>query len=153
MADNDLTATGGSTTQTGMEAGENTPVQSGERTFSQVELDRIVQTRIAQERSRSEAPLAAKEQELAQRELLLTARERFAQEGLPGDLLPIVNVHDADSLDTIVGLLKTHLSTPQRQQAANTTPLPLFTRPVPPGQAAPVADPIRCAMGLNGKDV
>jgi len=140
-------------TSIGTETGENTPAPSGERTFSQMELDRIVQTRIAQDRSRRESEYTEKEQELARRELQLTAKERFMQEELPVALLPALNVADAESLESTIDLLKKHLGASPNQKAANQiSPKPMFTQPFQPGRSAPRVDPIRTAMGLERKD-
>lgn len=61
---------------------------TGEKTFTQEDVNRIVQERLAKEKARNggEADFAKREQELARRELHMTARELLSEKGLPVQL-------------------------------------------------------------------
>ena len=48
------------------------PDGTGEKTFTQEQVNQIISDRLARDRAKGEAALAEREQQLAQRELLLT---------------------------------------------------------------------------------
>lgn len=68
------------------------PDGAGAKTFSQDDVNRIV---------------AEKEQQLAQRELLLTAREKLTENGLPVELVDALNVSSPEALEKALSIVKT----------------------------------------------
>ena len=85
------------------------PDGAGEKTFSQEDVNRIVGERLAKERAKGEAALAEKEQQLAQRELLLTAKEKINEMGLPAELVDALNMSSPEALEKALSTVKTVL--------------------------------------------
>lgn len=85
------------------------PDGAGEKTFSQEDVNRIVGERLAKEKAKGEAALAEKEQQLAQRELLLTAKEKINEMGLPAELVDALNVSSPEALEKALSTVKTVL--------------------------------------------
>ena len=79
---------------------------AGEKTFSQDDVNRIVGERLAAEKRKGEAALAEREQQLAQRALLLTAKEKLTESGLPVELLDALNVSSTEAMDKAIITLK-----------------------------------------------
>lgn len=82
---------------------------AGEKTFSQDDVNRIVGERLAAEKRKGEAALAEREQQLAQRELLLTAKEKINEMGLPAELVNALNVSSPEALEKALSTVKTVL--------------------------------------------
>lgn len=82
------------------------PDGAGETTFTQEQVNKIVSDRLAREKVKSEAALAEREQQLAQRELLLTAKEKLTESGLPVELLDALNVSSPEAMDKAITTLK-----------------------------------------------
>ena len=79
---------------------------AGEKTFSQDDVNRIVGERLAAEKRKGEAALAEREQQLAQRELLLTAKEKLTESGLPVELLDALNVSSPEAMEKAITTVK-----------------------------------------------
>lgn len=81
---------------------------SGERTFTQSELDRIVQDRLARDRasrptaSERERDLAEREQKLAAREAYIECREHLKESGLNMKYLELVDTSDPEKFKAAV---------------------------------------------------
>ncbi len=88
------------TTNTNPESG------AGERTFTQEQLNAILGERLAQEKAKGERAFAEREQQLAQRELLLTAKERLTEMALPVELLDALNVSSKEALEKALTTVK-----------------------------------------------
>lgn len=73
--------------------GENTQT---EKTFTQEEVNRIVQERLAKERNRSGQSMEDREKDLLRRENRMTCAERLTEKQYPKDLLDILDTSDAD---------------------------------------------------------
>ena len=86
------------TTNTNPESG------AGAKTFSQDDVNRIVGERLAAEKRKGETALAEREQQLAQRELLLTAKEKLTESGLP--VLNALNVSSPEAMEKAITTLK-----------------------------------------------
>lgn len=108
----------------------NNPV-SGERTFTQEEVNRIVGERLAKEKAKGEAALAereqqfeARERELANREALYDLKDKLKDMGLPEELLPVLNVQDKAALQTALDALKEYIDEkkPHRHYIENKLP-------------------------------
>lgn len=85
------------------------PDGAGEKTFNQEDVNRIVGERLAKEKAKGEAALAEREQQLAQRELLLTAKEKLTENGLPVELVDALNVSSPEALEKALSTVKTVL--------------------------------------------
>ena len=81
---------------------------TGERTFTQEDVNRIVQERLAKEKAKSsgESDFARREQELAQRELHMTARELLSEKGLPVNLFDALNCTDKETLEKSISSIE-----------------------------------------------
>ena len=77
-----------------------------EKTFTQEQVNAIIGERLAKERSKSEAALAEREQQLVKRELLLTAKEKINEMGLPVELLDALDVSSAEALEKALKAVK-----------------------------------------------
>ena len=82
------------------------PDGAGETTFTQEQVNKIVSDRLAREKVKSEVALAEREQQLAQRELLLTAKEKLTDAGLPVELLNALNVSSPEAIEKAITTLK-----------------------------------------------
>lgn len=126
---------------------------AGEKTFTQDDVNRIVQERLAKERERGAAELAQREADLAGRELRMTAREMLAEKGLPAELLEALNCSSAEALEKSVGLLSKHIEKPAPTRGTGfSSPIPGISgaRPFDGAAAKDSTDgSIRRAMGLK----
>lgn len=77
----------------------NDTQQTGEKTFTQDQVNAIVGERLAKEKTKNEAALVQREQELNRRELKIEAREKLADMGLPLELLDAVDISNRENLD------------------------------------------------------
>ena len=137
--------------------GGNTPQEA--RTFTQEQVNAIIGERLAKERQKAaeaapnpaEAALALREQELARREFMLTAKETIAARGYPVELLDALRATDATSLEK--SLLAIDSIIAQKTKASASAPPPGFRIGAPSGSghSGPSAAPdrVREAMGLN----
>lgn len=82
---------------------------TGEKTFTQDDVNRIVQERLAKEKAKSsgEADFAKREQELAQRELHMTAKELLSEKGLPVQLFGALNCTNKETLEKSIATIET----------------------------------------------
>lgn len=81
---------------------------TGGKTFTQEDVNRIVQERIAKERARSsgEADFAKREQELAHRELHMAAKELLSEKGLPVQLFDALNCADEETMKKSIATIE-----------------------------------------------
>ena len=131
------------TTNTNPESG------AGEKTFSQDDVNRIVGERLAAEKRKGEAALAEREQQLAQRELLLTAKEKLTDAGLPVELLNALNVSSPEAMEKAITTVKAVID---KIKAENPKAVTISgATPASSSTAAPsgVDSQLRKAMGLS----
>lgn len=128
---------------------------TGERTFSQEDVNRIVQDRLAKDREKGSKELDEREQELAKRELRLNSRQKLIGKGYPESLLDALNCSSEEAfdkaLDIIDGLMEERLAPKkddEKQAQLEAQRAKPFTGPLKPFRAAGI-DPIRKAMNLN----
>nr|WP_296458307.1 DUF4355 domain-containing protein [uncultured Acetatifactor sp.] len=119
------------------------------RTFTQEELNTIVQDRLAKEKAKYERQLADMQAEVGRREKRLDARERLREKGLPADLADLVRLDDDDAFNNSLELLERTYK--NRQPDARSGGGSGATRHgyEPMGGSSVTADPIREAMGLR----
>ena len=133
--------------------------ETGERTFTQDDVNRIVQDRLAKEKAKNsgEADLAKREQELAQREFRLNSRQKLIDKGYPETLLDALNCSSEEAfnkaLETIDGLMKERLAVKEddeKQRQLEAQRAKPFTMPLNQSSYSRTGtDPIRKAMNLN----
>lgn len=87
------------------QSNNNNPA-TGEKTFTQEQLNAIIGERLAKERAKSEAEFAEREKTLRQRELAIIAREKLEEAGLNKDLCNVLRYDDEESLDKAIVQLK-----------------------------------------------
>lgn len=122
---------------------------AGEKTFSQDDVNRIVGERLAAEKRKGEAALAEREQQLAQRELLLTAKEKLTESGLPVELLDALNVSSPEAMEKSLNTVKAVID----KIKAEAPPLKIYgAKPAEAGRAPQASGDsrLRKAMGLPG---
>lgn len=138
MGDLQNTSTEG--TQTGTEG----------KTFTQDEVNRIVQERLAKEKGKGNEELEKRAAELDLRERKLNAVEALRKNGLPDYLVEALNISTDEafkaSMNAIVKMKEeTKGSTNEPQKVGRIS----FPGKITEGNAG--SDPLRSAFGLNGK--
>lgn len=78
---------------------------TGEKTFSQEQVNAIVQKRLAEDREKASRELGEKEQELAQREFRLNSRQKLIDKGYPETLLDALNCSSEEAFDKALGII------------------------------------------------
>ena len=125
------------------------PDGAGEKTFTQEQVNQIISDRLARDRAKGEAALAEREQQLAQRELLLNAKEKINELGLPMELLDALNISTPEalekSLNTVKAVLEKQKSEAQPIKFRGVTPA---TPNRPKANSSFDETDIRKAMGL-----
>jgi hypothetical protein len=106
------------------QAGAATPAAEESKTFTQDDVNRIIQERLSKERSKGDAAFVQREQELAKRELMLTAREKLGTMGLSLELIDALNISSAEALDKSIAIIEKTL---KGQAPAQTTPAKIST--------------------------
>lgn len=86
---------------------KNTNQETGERTFTQEEVNRIVSERLSRDRDKRAAELEEREKAVKARELAVIAAEKLAAAGLPKDLTAVLRYDDEASLDAAINQLST----------------------------------------------
>lgn len=126
----------------------------GQKTFTQDDVNRIVQDRLAKDREKASKELSEKEQELVQREFRLNSRQKLIDRGYPESLLDALNCNSEAAFDKalsiIDGLLEDRMSSnkDEKQQAQlEAKRAKPFTMPLNQ-QIRTDKDPIREAMKL-----
>lgn len=84
-----------------METTENQEMGQ-EKMFTQEEVNKIVQSRLARARTETSPELSQREADLNKRELQLDARERLADAGLPKELVNALNCSDKETMENSI---------------------------------------------------
>lgn len=88
---------------------ENHASGNQEKTFTQEEVNQIVQSRLARAKFESAPDFSAREAELSRRETRLDAREKLADAGLPKELVSALNCSNKEtmekSIETLISFL------------------------------------------------
>lgn len=117
-----------------------------DKTFTQEEVNTIVQDRLAKEKAKYEKQLADVQADVSRREKRLQAREELSKRGLPDELVDLVKLDNDDELNTSLELLeKTYKQSSQGHEKAGAA----ASHYVPVSGEAHRDDPIREAMGLR----
>lgn len=138
-----------------MTAADGTPTpEGGERTFTQDQLNQIVQERLAKEKGKAEAAqaeLAQREQDIAHRELLLTAKTKLIEHDLSLDLLEAINLASPEAIETSIAVIKKVINETKAQPAHFRGYVPVESRDKRSG-AGGHFDALRQVMGLNREE-
>lgn len=121
---------------------------AGEKTFTQDQLNDIVSRRLAEEKAKSEKTLREREQQLAQRELLLTAKEKLTESGLPVELLDALNVSSPEAMEKAITTVKAVID----KIKAEARPVKFYgAKPAEAGRSPQMGgdSQLRKAMGLS----
>ena len=125
--------------------------QNQDKTFTQEDVNRIVSERLAEEKKRIGAELDKREQDLAKRELMYTARDRAREMGIPENILDTLRFEDEESLTKALESIKPYIAKLNETPA---DPEPMATistggRATEPALGGAGGDPaIRRAFGL-----
>lgn len=129
---------------------------AGEKTFTQDDVNRIVQDRLAKDRAKSSEEITKREQELLQREFRLNSRQKLIDKGYPESLLDALNCSSEEAFDKalgiIDGLLEERLAIKkdeEKQAQLEARRAKPFTGPLNQSSYRTGVDPIRKAMNLN----
>lgn len=84
------------------------------KTFTQEEVNAIVQRRLERERSKQgadeqSAPMADKEQEFRQRELNIKLKETLLSQGVPTDIADILKVSSEEDISNVLNKLNSYI--------------------------------------------
>lgn len=88
---------------------EETNTQGGDRTFTQEDVNRIVQERLAKERSKQEPvklSLEEREKALTAKENKFTCREILSEQKMPERLLEVLDTSDPDRFKASLAVIK-----------------------------------------------
>lgn len=101
-------------------AGPASAQETGERTFSQEDVNRIVQERLAKDREKASKELGEKEQELAQREFRLNSRQKLIDRGYPESIMEALNCNSEKEFDKALDIIDSLIKerTPSEEEKA-----------------------------------
>ena len=124
------------------------------KTFTQEEVNTIVQDRIAKEKAKYEKQIQEMQADIARREKRNEAADLLRQKGLSAELIDLVRLDDDEAFNKSISLLEKTCKNQQKPEAGNEEghKVPGATKMV--GMTPPMAgklqnDPVRAAMGLN----
>ncbi len=108
----------------------------GQKTFTQEDVNRIVQDRLAKDREKASKELGEREQELAQREFRLNSRQKLIDRGYPESIMDALNCSSEEAfdkaLDLIDGLIKERTPDPKQAELEKHRATFRVTRPLNP---------------------
>lgn len=133
-------------------AAEGTTPATEDKTFSQDDVNRIVSERLAKEKSKADAAIAQREQDLAHREFLLTAKETLTSKGFPTELLDALNTSSPEafekSLDILTNNMDDLIAGAKKQKEPPKAGGGGFGDKLPPLHGCGIRE-VRSAMGLE----
>lgn len=100
-----------------VENGNDTPITE-EKTFTQEEMNRVVQERLARDRANAREDLERREKELGEREFALYATELLKENDLPIDIMNALDRSDKDTFASAVKILCQHMKKPRKLGSA-----------------------------------
>ncbi len=126
--------------------GNDTP-ETTEKTFTQADVNRIVQERLRTEKAKTEADASQREAELNRREFLIEARETIAKKGLSVDILDALNTSTPEAFSRALELIEPKIRSGSLPQESN--PVRVDTGAAHGTPLGAGGDGIRRAMGLE----
>lgn len=122
------------------------------KTFTQEDVNRIVQDRLAKERAKTSSELEQKAAELALKEFNMLKDETAKKHNIPREVLDTLKASDAAELEKAVEILNGWGNRPRAYDKDGNEYVPRFVGSTPgPVGGAFKFDKIREAMGLNKK--
>lgn len=94
-----------------------------ERTFTQEEVNTIVQDRLAKEKAKYEKLLADMQQDINRREKRLEVLQQLKDKNMPDDLINLVNLDNDDTINTSLALLERTYKKPEAAVIRGITPV------------------------------
>lgn len=79
---------------------------TGDKTFTQDDVNRIIGERLAKEKTKGDTDFSKKEQELAQREIRLSAKEMLSDSNLPVQLIDALNCTSKETLEKSISIIE-----------------------------------------------
>ena len=123
------------------------------KTFTQEELNTIIQDRLAKEKAKYEKQLQDMQAEVTRKERRIDAIDRLREKGLPVELIELCRLDDDKSLEASISLLEKTYKNQQKPDTsngeANKVAGATMVGVSPPMAGKPQNDPVRSAMGLN----
>lgn len=124
------------------------PTETGEKTFTQAEVDAIIGKRLAEqkkafENAAAESKVSEKEAELSARELELTAKEVLQEAKLPLELAKILKFNSREELEDALKVFKEYSKDNSRYQVFEPE-----KNKLPQGTVDIKNDTVRKAFGL-----
>ena len=105
-------------TTTTAEGGNTTP-DTGARTFSQDDVNKIVSDRLAKEKAKLAAEIAQREKDLAHEQFKMAAEKRLAGTKLPLETVDVLKLETIEELDAVLAFLgKCRVIGPVRDEGA-----------------------------------
>ena len=119
-----------------------------EKTFSQEEVNNIVQERLAKEKAKYEKLLEEQKAEYDKRERLYQAKDELNKRGIPAELASLVKLDDEAAYNDSISLLEKNYKTvhPSEPLVRGVTPENRGRSTKSTGFSG--SDPIKKAMGL-----
>lgn len=114
-----------------------------DRTFTQEEVNTIVQDRLAREKAKYDQQLIDMQADVQRREKKMQALEKLKAEDLPTELVELVRTDDDEAFNKSIELLKNTYRSQQNGTGGQ------VTQPYRPAGGHVARDPIREAMGLR----
>lgn len=99
------------------------PAATGEtaaKSFTQEQVNQIVQDRLAREKAKGTAELEQKQHDLEAREARLTAKELLSQNHLPAELVDVLDCSDPNKLEDKISQLQTFIQKHDADMRKNT---------------------------------
>lgn len=127
-------------------------IKGEQKTFTQDDVNRIVQDRLAKDRAKASEELGKREQELNDREFRLNSRQKLIDRGYPESIIDALNCSSEEAfnkaLDIIDSLIKER--TPDKEQEQLEQQRARFTVQMNNSSfSGRREDPIKKAMNLN----
>lgn len=124
-----------------------------QKTFTQDDVNRIVQDRLAKDRAKASEELGKREQELNDREFRLNSRQKLIDRGYPESIMDALNCSSEEAfnkaLDIIDSLIKERTPDKEQEQLEQNRAR-FFTGPMNNASFGGMReDPIKKAMNLN----
>lgn len=119
-------------------------------TFTQDDVNNIVGERLAKEKQKLTADIAQREQELAKREFMLTAREKITAKGFDAKLVDALNTSSPEAFDKSLIMLETYIQKMKADSEPNRGFGMARGKRVAASERAAAQDvSVRAAMGLD----
>lgn len=125
---------------------ESTGTEGPDKTFTQEEVNRIVQDRLAKEKNKGETELQRRAQELDMRERRMNATQKLREKGLPDYLVDALNMETEEAFQASIDAVM------KMQQERETEGARVIARGDLIGRIGGLnnyTDPIRAAFGLE----